>query len=148
MTQWARHIPIFTYVTDILCEALGLTGLVDDFDSDLWTLFAPTDDAFRQLLPGQVAGLTNDLNALTELMLFHAAPGISLNTTELACDDQLSMANGQESTTTCFEEDDTGSVKGQAGDDNFDVDNVGIPIIMSTIEACNGQINVIDSLML
>mmetsp|Transcript_24259 Transcript_24259/g.57454 ORF Transcript_24259/g.57454 Transcript_24259/m.57454 type:complete len:436 (-) Transcript_24259:1688-2995(-) len=133
---------------DILCEALELTGLVDDFDTDLWTLFAPTDDAFRQLAPGQVSGLANDLNALTQLMLFHAAPGVSLNTTELVCDDRLEMANGDDSFTTCFTGEDGAIAKGQAGDDNLEVDIAVIPRIMSSIDSCNGQINVIDSLML
>ena len=133
---------------DILCEALELTGLAADFDTDLWTVFAPIDDAFRQLAPGQVSGLANDLNVLTQLILFHAAPGVSLNTTDLFCDETLEMANGEDSTTICIPGENGAIVKGQAGDDNLKVDMDVIPLILSSIDSCNGQVNVIDSLML
>ena len=140
--------PLWQSILDILCEALELTGLVDDFDTDLWTLFAPTDDAFRQLAPGEVSGLANDLSVLTQLMLFHAAPGVSLNTTDLFCDERLEMANGEDSTTICITEENGYIVKAQVGDDNLKVDTTMTPQILSSIDSCNGQINVIDSLML
>jgi uncharacterized surface protein with fasciclin (FAS1) repeats len=140
---------------------------VNDLDTDVWTVFAPLDEAFRQLPSGIVSGLTNDVGALTDLMLFHIVPGVSYNQTQLICDNQLVMANNEVSTTMCYEEiidsdGDAGTfsqqVKGQVGDGNFEMisdedeeegeNDPRIPRIVSSVEACNGQIHVIDSLML
>lgn len=129
---------------DILCEALEQTGLIDDLSGDFWSVFAPTNEAFESLPEGVLSALVMDLPALTDLLLFHAAPGVGLNVTTLNCDDELEMANGDSSTTLCIDNG-LGGIKAQVGEGN----NVEtLPLISASVEACNGYVNVIERVMM
>jgi len=59
-----------------LLAALDAAGLTETVASGgVFTLFAPTDDAFAALPPGTVEALLNDIPALTRILLYHALAG-------------------------------------------------------------------------
>mmetsp|Transcript_108148 Transcript_108148/g.220829 ORF Transcript_108148/g.220829 Transcript_108148/m.220829 type:complete len:253 (-) Transcript_108148:146-904(-) len=130
------------YETETLCEAIQLAGLQDDLDTELWTLFAPTDSAFDDLsdaaLESLLGGPTmDDTRGLVELLAFHVVPGEGMNSTELTCDARTFMANEEFSVTICE-------------DDRIFQAGVGNPttnypeITEANIEACNGVIHLIE----
>ena len=127
--------------TDTLCEAIQLAGLQDDLDTDTWTLFAPTNDAFDSLPDDVINSLLggptmDDTRGLIDLIAFHAVPGEEWNSTDLKCDGRIFMANEEYSVTIC------------EGDRLYQV-GVGNPttnypeITGATIEACNGIVHTI-----
>jgi len=59
-----------------LVAALQAAGLVDTLNGiDLFTVFAPTDDAFAKLPEGTVEGLLNDKESLTKILTYHVVSG-------------------------------------------------------------------------
>jgi len=91
-----RHFFFLTLV-DILCELIETTGLSDDLSTDLWTMFIPTDEAFQALPESLMETLMEDDDALLDVLLFHAIPGDTINSTQLVCGGIVEMANGDES---------------------------------------------------
>ena len=92
--------------TVALCEAVGISGLHDDLADDAWTIFAPTDSAFEALGRDNLDFLVfgNDTVPLTDLLLFHIVPGVSLTSDLMPCEagnNLLEMANGEDSRTLC-----------------------------------------------
>ncbi|KAM9348782.1 periostin-like isoform 2-T2 [Symphorus nematophorus] len=60
-----------------LIETAGLTDLLRQEGS--YTIFAPTDDAFKDLSEEDFALLKSDLNALRVILLYHFSNGIFIN---------------------------------------------------------------------
>jgi transforming growth factor-beta-induced protein len=59
-----------------LAAALEAAGLVDTLKGEgPFTVFAPTDDAFKKLPAGTVEGLLKDPKALGDILLYHVVPG-------------------------------------------------------------------------
>lgn len=59
-----------------LLTALKAAGLVDTLTGPgPFTVFAPTDEAFKQLPQGTVAQLLADLPKLRSVLLYHVVPG-------------------------------------------------------------------------
>ena len=138
------HVPSFLFLfcsTEILCEVIDSSGLGDDLDTDEWTVFAPTNEAFEALPDGVVMALMNDTAALTDLLLYHAVPGVAINSTDLVCDDMVEMANGDLTQTVC--ENNTVFL---VGDGNLESNYP--EIIVADIEACNGMVHVISEVLL
>lgn len=89
-------------IQETLCDALMDTGLIGDMEVDLWTVFAPTNEAFEELGSEVLDSLSNDTAILTDLLLFHTVAGAALKSDDLPCtagDNLILMANGQESRT-------------------------------------------------
>jgi len=89
-----------------LCEAISISGLNDDLEDDFWTIFSPTDEAFEALGRKNLDYLVfgNNTVPLTDLLLFHIYPGVSLTKDLLPCEagnNLLEMANGEDSRTIC-----------------------------------------------
>ena len=76
---------------DILRDALVVTGLIDAFDGDDFTVFAPTDAAFKALL-GQpanapesiatvlaVAAAAENFGGVQNVLLYHVAEGVRVS---------------------------------------------------------------------
>ncbi len=62
-----------------LVTAVQAAGLVDTLKGEgPFTVFAPTDDAFAALPAGTVEALLNDIPALTNVLLYHVVPVLSL----------------------------------------------------------------------
>ncbi|CAA9539175.1 MAG: Sensory subunit of low CO2-induced protein complex, putative [uncultured Thermomicrobiales bacterium] len=115
-----------------LVTAVQAAGLVDTLKGPgPFTVFAPTDDAFAKLPDGTVEGLLNDIPQLTAVLTYHVVPG-----RVMAAD-----VVGLSSATTVQGQDlsiDTA--------DGVKVD--GANVVQTDIEADNGVIHVIDSVVL
>ncbi len=98
-----------------------------------FTVFAPTDEAFAALPEGTVEGLLADIPALTDILLYHVVSGavfaadvigLESATTVQGSDIAISVADGM-------------------------VTLNGVTLVTATdIEASNGVIHVIDSVLL
>lgn len=119
---------------DILTRALKETGLDKMLSSGEYTLFAPTDDAFRQLPQQTLDALfaPSNRNELKRILSYHVVPKKSLSM------DDITDMHGVES----------------AEGANLDIETRG-PIVMidsarivqSDIQTSNGTIQVIDKVL-
>lgn len=98
-----------------------------------FTVFAPTDDAFKKLPPGTIEMLLKDPKGqLSQILLYHVVPG-KLMAADVVKQTSLVTAQGQPLTITVQNE-------------TVMVD--GATVIITDIETRNGVIHVIDSVML
>ncbi len=118
---------------ETLVAALQAAGLVDTLKGDgPFTVFAPTDAAFNMLPEGTVAGLLADIPALTDILLYHVVSG-----KVMAAD-----VVGLTSATTVQGQD--VSIRVEGG--NVYIDDA--MVVITDIEASNGVIHVIDSVLI
>ncbi len=116
-----------------LVAAVQAAGLVDTLSGDgPFTVFAPTDEAFAKLPEGTIEALLNDKDKLTSILTYHVVAGkvmasdvVNLNSAE--------TVNGQEV-----------AIKVMDGKVMID----GATVVMTDIEASNGVIHVIDTVIL
>ena len=81
---------------DVLCHALKYTDLDDDLGEDEWTLFAPTDDAFHEMMDRFHLDSIKELekDEVTNLLLYHVVPkGLEFH--DIHCGKELEMASGE-----------------------------------------------------
>ncbi|MCC5961427.1 MAG: fasciclin domain-containing protein [Rhodobacteraceae bacterium] len=115
-----------------LVAAVTAAGLVDTLKGDgPFTVFAPTDDAFAALPEGTVEALLDDIPTLTAILTYHVVPGAVMSG-DLTDGMMAETVNGQ-------------SITIGVGD-TVTVD--GATVIQADIEASNGVIHVIDSVIL
>lgn len=117
---------------ETLVAAVTAAGLVDTLKGEgPFTVFAPTDEAFAALPEGTVEGLLADIPALTEVLTYHVVAGKVMST---------DLTDGMTATTV------------QGGTITFDLgDGVkvnGASVVAADIEASNGVIHVIDTVIL
>ncbi|MBN2859130.1 MAG: fasciclin domain-containing protein [Sphaerochaetaceae bacterium] len=116
-----------------LVAALGAAGLVVTLDSEgPFTVLAPTDDAFAKLPAGTVEALLADIPTLTDILLYHVIPGKIMASDVMAFASQRT-ANGDDVILSMS--------KG-------DVTIQGANVLIADIEAENGVIHVIDTVLL
>ena len=116
-----------------LLTAVEAAGLVDVLKGEgPFTVFAPTDEAFAKVPEADLQALLNDTEALKAVLLYHVVPGavkaadvVELTTAETANGSSISISTGE------------GSVM---------VDNA--TVISTDIEASNGIIHVIDTVII
>lgn len=78
-----------------LAAALKQAGLVDTLKGPgPYTIFAPTDDAFKKLPQGGLAALMADADKLKALLTYHVVPG-KLTTEQLAPMHSVKTVNGE-----------------------------------------------------
>jgi len=106
-----------------LAEALAGPGPI--------TVFAPTDEAFAKLPVGTVEGLLQDIPKLQAILKFHVVPG-RMGSSDVASSRELPTLNGQ-------------SISVDATDG---VRVNGANVVTADIEAENGVIHVIDTVIL
>jgi len=115
-----------------LAAALTAAGLVETLKGEgPFTVFAPTDAAFAALPEGTVEALLNDIPALTAILTYHVVPG-KVMSTDLSEGLTAATVNGADITITL-----EGGAKVN-----------GAVISAADIEASNGVIHVIDSVIL
>ena len=120
---------------ETLVAALQATDLFSALqDGGPYTVFAPTDDAFAALPEGTVESLLDDPEALSDILLYHVAEG------QVIAEDVVTM-DGQE-VETLSGASITISVQGETVRVN------DAQVIITDIEAANGVIHVIDSVLL
>ena len=118
---------------ETLVAALGAAGLAETLQGDgSFTVFAPTDDAFAKLPDGTVESLLADIPALTDVLFYHVVPGavmaadvVSLDSADTVQGDSVAIAV------------DGGTVRIN-----------GAQVVIADIEASNGVIHVIDSVLI
>ena len=116
-----------------LVAALQAAGLVEALQGEgPFTVFAPTDDAFAALPEGTVEALLADIPALTNILLYHVVDGKVMAADVVNLSQALTL-QGQYASIMV----DGGKVM---------VDNA--QVILTDIEASNGVIHVIDTVIL
>jgi uncharacterized surface protein with fasciclin (FAS1) repeats len=117
-----------------LVAALEAAGLVEALQGEgLFTVFAPTDDAFAALPEGTVEGLLADTEALTPVLLYHVVDGKVMAA-------QVIELDGQE-VETLSGDNVTVIINGEAVKINE------AQVIIPDVEASNGVIHVIDAVL-
>jgi uncharacterized surface protein with fasciclin (FAS1) repeats len=116
-----------------LVAAVEAAGLVETLKSEgPFTVFAPTDEAFARLPEGTVETLLADIPALTDVLLYHVVPG------NVLAADVVSLETAD-------------TVQGQpvaiAVADGQVMINESM-VVITDIEASNGVIHVIDTVLL
>jgi uncharacterized surface protein with fasciclin (FAS1) repeats len=117
-----------------LVAALEAAGLVEALQAEgLFTVFAPTDDAFVALPEGTVEGLLADTEALTQVLLYHVVDGKVMAAQVVELDGQeVETLSGNNVIVTIEDE----AVKINESQ-----------VIIPDIEASNGVIHVIDAVL-
>jgi uncharacterized surface protein with fasciclin (FAS1) repeats len=118
-----------------LAAALQAAGLVDTLKGDgPFTVFAPTDAAFAKLPEGTVESLLKPENKdqLTAVLTYHVVPG-KVEARDVVALDSAKTVNGKAVSISVMD----GTVK---------IDNA--TVTATDIEASNGVIHVIDSVIL
>ncbi len=72
----ASNNPMLTTLTAAVSGQLNpAVNLVDTLNSGEYTVFAPTDDAFKKIDPATVDTLKTDAPLLTSILTYHVVPG-------------------------------------------------------------------------
>ena len=129
IVQTAIKAGNFTTLTTALTEA----GLVDALKGDgPFTVFAPTDEAFKNLPDGALEGLLKDKEALKNVLLYHVVSG-KVSSKEVVDLNKATTLNGSDL-----------NIKTNNGKVMInDADVIGADVIAS-----NGIIHVIDKVLL
>ena len=117
-----------------LAAALKAAGLIDTLKgAGPFTVFAPTDEAFAKLPEGTVEGLLKDPEALKAILLYHVVAG------KVTSDQVVGLTSA-----------DTvgGPAIKIAVEDGTVTLNDSAKVVQTDIEASNGVIHVIDSVLL
>ncbi|MEL6841244.1 MAG: fasciclin domain-containing protein [Pseudomonadota bacterium] len=115
-----------------LLTAAEAAGLVDTLKGEgPFTIFAPTDEAFAALPEGTVEGLLEDPEALASILTYHVVPG-KVMSTDLTNEMEATTVNGADVT-----------IMTEGGVTVEDAN-----VVTADIEASNGVIHVIDSVIL
>jgi uncharacterized surface protein with fasciclin (FAS1) repeats len=118
---------------ETLVTAVEAAGLVETLSGEgPFTVFAPTDEAFAALPEGTVEGLLEDTEALTAVLTYHVVPGAVMSG-DLSDGMMAETVNGADVTISIMD----GSVM---------VNDA--TVTAADIEASNGVIHVIDSVIL
>jgi uncharacterized surface protein with fasciclin (FAS1) repeats len=118
---------------ETLVTAVKAAGLVETLSGDgPYTVFAPTDEAFAKLPAGTLDSLLQDKEQLTKILTYHVVPGRVLAKDVVGLPSAKTV-QGQEVAITV----DGGKVK--INDAN---------VISTDIQASNGVIHVIDTVIL
>ncbi|MDG4649393.1 fasciclin domain-containing protein [Roseibacterium sp. SDUM158017] len=116
-----------------LVAAVEAAGLVETLSGEgPFTVFAPTDEAFAALPEGTVEGLLEDPEALAAVLTYHVVPGAVMSG---------DLSDGMTATT----------VNGADVTISIDMGTVMVneaTVTAADIEATNGVIHVIDSVIL
>lgn len=115
-----------------LVTAVKAAGLVDALKSPgPFTVFAPNDDAFAKLPPGTIQTLVQNIPQLARILKYHVVAG-KLTKADLAKVDSVTSLEGAPIRIDCS--------------DGFEVKNA--TVVAADIEADNGVIHVIDTVIL
>lgn len=115
-----------------LVTAVQAANLVEALKSPgPFTVFAPNDDAFAKLPPGTITTLVQNIPQLTRILTFHVVSGKFMKA-DLAKLDFVTSLEGSPIKIDCS--------------DGFEVKNA--TVVAADIEADNGVIHVIDTVIL
>mmetsp|Transcript_20841 Transcript_20841/g.49484 ORF Transcript_20841/g.49484 Transcript_20841/m.49484 type:complete len:383 (+) Transcript_20841:662-1810(+) len=132
-----------TDATSTLCELIQQYGLDAALSEGLWTVFAPTNDAFSAIA-SVIPTLTPD--QITDILLFHAVPEEELLSSDLECSQLVTMANDDTSRTVCM--DDMIYQRGPGNNQEGSTSSMWPEIIAADVSACNGVIHLVSNVLL
>ena len=116
-----------------LAAALEAAGLVETLQGEgPFTVFAPTDEAFAKLPAGTVEALLADKEALTRILTYHVVAG------EVTSDQVVNLTSAQ-------------TVSGITAPIEVKMGSVyvgGAKVVTADVQASNGVIHIIDTVML
>jgi len=116
-----------------LVAAVDAAGLAETLSNDgPFTVFAPTDEAFKALPEGALEGLLADKDALKNVLLYHVVKG-EVKAADVVKIDAAEMLNGEKA-------------KVKVKKDIVMI--AGVKVVKTDIIATNGVIHVIDAVML
>jgi uncharacterized surface protein with fasciclin (FAS1) repeats len=116
-----------------LVAAVKAAGLVETLKgAGPFTVFAPTDEAFKKLPPGTVEALLKDTAKLKEVLTYHVVPG-KVMAADVVKLKEAKTVQGQ-------------SVKIAVDGSTVSVD--GAKVIKADVAASNGVIHVIDTVIM
>ena len=130
LTEVVATDPRFTTLAELLTEA----GLIDTLKSGVYTVFAPTNDAFAKLDPDTLTALKADPEKLKQVLLYHVVDGFDTAATASASGEVASLDSAS----------DTLKVSGEAG--AYTVNDVSIS--QPDVETANGIIHVVDTVLI
>lgn len=118
-----------------LVAAVQAANLATTLSTDIFTVFAPNDEAFAKLEAGTVEGLLADIPALSSILTYHVLPG-RFNAKKLTAEKESKhpTVNGGELVVKV----------GRDGD--FTIN--GAKIVAKDIKCLNGLIHVIDTVLI
>lgn len=117
---------------ETLVTAVKAANLVETLKSPgLFTVFAPTDDAFAKLPPGTIQTLVQNTPQLARILTYHVVAG-KYTRADLEGVESLTSVEGAPISIDCS--------------DGFEVKNA--TVVTADIEADNGIIHVIDNVIL
>ena len=129
IVQTAISAGTFTTLATALTEA----GLVDALKGDgPFTVFAPTDDAFKKLPKGALDNLLKDKEALKNVLLYHVVSG-NVSSKDVVKLDKATTLNGSD-------------IKIKTVDGKVMINNS--QVTTADVQASNGIIHVIDTVLL
>jgi uncharacterized surface protein with fasciclin (FAS1) repeats len=129
IVQTAVNAGNFTTLATALTEA----GLVDALKGDgPFTVFAPTDEAFKNLPKGALEGLLKDKEALKNVLLYHVVSG-KVSSKEVVDLNQATTLNGSD-------------LKIKTDDGKVMINDANVT--GADVMASNGIIHVIDKVLL
>jgi len=135
-----------------LCSHISTSSstLGKELTSGSWTVFFPTDQAFRDIEDNVIEKFDDD--KVNQLLLFHVIENQELTFDDLVCTEKVLMYNGKHSRTKCEynlleSARPRTPIKHQNGSGNNKMGNKPV-IIRSNVPACNGIIHIVDSLLL
>lgn len=124
---------------DILIQALLATGVVSIFDGDDFTVFAPTDGAFKATLGASTEAEAFDdavaalgVDGVAEVLAYHVTEGVR-NSKSVTSAKQITMLNG-------------GTISARGG--FVDAGSTDAGFLATDIRVSDGMIHVIDTVLL
>ncbi len=134
----------------VMCHNLEFAGLTEPLANGTYTVFAPNNAAFLKLPPVYVQELTENVDAMTKLLLFHTVEEEELYRSDLPCvagENLIEMDNGKDSRTLCRNVAPRMPVpRWQKGKYNTDDD---LPnFVQVDMGACNGVVHELDGVLL
>jgi uncharacterized surface protein with fasciclin (FAS1) repeats len=123
-----------------LCGYLTASGLAPALADGIWTVFAPSDDAFDEITDALLREVSEE--KLKEVLLFHTIQRL-VPSADLQCNGLLTMTNQKDSQTLC---NGRSEPTFQVGRDNV---ATSFPAFIDTdISALNGVIHAVNNVML
>jgi uncharacterized surface protein with fasciclin (FAS1) repeats len=141
----------------VLCDAIKVTGLYTALKHNShWTVFAPTDTAFHQLLGAYDNYVEFTKEELTQLLLHHVirSDDDAKEYEELECDTWTQMADGLYSFTLCRIDayqpyhEPPKAKKYQLGAGNSPANEPEIILTAAKDTVCNGAIHIVNNVLL
>ncbi|XP_033757329.1 transforming growth factor-beta-induced protein ig-h3-like [Pecten maximus] len=117
-----------------LVSLVQKAGLADALGQGTFTIFAPTNAAFAKLPADLLASLSNDVNALANVLKYHVVQG-SIRKQDASNEAQLDTLAGQKVRLNIYSHNDEVTVEGSR-------------ITHFDLQADNGYVHIIDTVML